>query len=86
MAADADDELEVEFEPEEFAPPLDITLTDGTCWVSDPDLLHHEESAEGVLAVQYRDGQLFYLDGLTRKWVSAEGDSKTKRAGLRTVQ
>lgn len=61
-----------------------IYLQEETCWVADADLLVHDSGAEGVLAVQYKGGQLWYLDGESRKWLNAEADSKPQR-GLRPV-
>ena len=68
------DELEVEYIPTE-----PIVLMDDSCWVADPDALHHEEGGT-VLAVLYRGGGLWYLDGETRQWFSAEKDGAKKAA------
>lgn len=60
-----------------------ITLMEGECWVGDPDYLWPESGVEGVLAIQYRGGELFYLDGATRKWLNVE--SSVKKGSLRPV-
>ena len=66
----------------------ELTLHDGECWIFDPDFLHHDAEFEGVLALQFKDGGLYYLDGMSRKWVNVEGASaKTgKPSGIRSVQ
>lgn len=66
----------------------ELTLGDGECWIFDPDFLHHDAEFEGVLAVQFKDGGLYYLDGMSRKWVNVEGAAaKTgKPSGIRSVQ
>lgn len=69
-----DDEEEVEIEAMD---PL--YLSDDTCWIADPDLLAHDSAAEGVLAVQYRGGELFYLDGESRKWLNVEAQAKSTK-------
>lgn len=49
-----------EVELEESRPFL---LSDGDCMVFDADFLDPAGEAEGVLAVQFRDGALWYLFG-----------------------
>lgn len=56
--------------------PTELTLHDGECWVYDPDLLDPATEYEGVLAVQFRDGALWWLSGETRKWVNVEDAGK----------
>lgn len=55
-------------------PDLDtsVLLNDDCCWVYDPDSLMPDSGVEGVLALIYRGGALFYLDGATRKWANVE--------------
>lgn len=56
-----------------------VFLTDGSCWISDPDLIDPDEEVEGVLAMQYTiEFGLALLvgrktDGVySRKWESPE--------------
>lgn len=58
-------------------PDLDtsVFLHDDACWVYDPDALHPDSGVEGVIALIYRSGTLFYLDGATRKWLSVEAST-----------
>ena len=76
----SDEEEDIEIEG-----PDSIYLGDDTCWVYDPQYLDPDTEFDGVLAVQYRAGELFYLDGKKRKWVNAEKQSRGD-AKLRTVQ
>ena len=82
MTEPEDDEL-----PEiELALPDPVVLMDDCCWIGDPEALHHESGVdEGVLALQFRGGCLFYLDAATRQWVNVD-DKGPKKAKLRTVQ
>jgi len=76
-----DDETEVEF----YAPEP-VYLHEDTCWIGDPDALDPDSGAEGVLAIQYRAGCLWYLDGLTRQWYNVEKDGAKRAKGpLRPV-
>lgn len=79
--------MPVDFQPEDEELAADwessLVLSEDQCWVADPDYLWHESGAEGVLAIQYRAGELFYLDGATRKWVNVEASQK--KTGLRPV-
>lgn len=67
-------------EEEEVSYMQEVHLGDGTCWVADPDLLAHDSGAEGVLALQYMEGALWYLDGATRKWLNVEAQDSSKPA------
>jgi hypothetical protein len=69
----------------EVSLPEPVILSDDTCWISDPDLLHPEAEAEGVLAVLYRAGCLWYFDGATRQWLNVE-DKGPKKARLSPVR
>lgn len=83
MTDEPDDELGeigVELESQE------LHLADGECWVIDPECLDPSTESEGVIAVQYRDGGLYYMTALARKWVNAEAPSKGKRSDLRTIK
>lgn len=60
-----------------------LLIGEGECWVGDPDYLSPDSGVEGVLAIQFTGGQLFYLDGATRKGVNVE--SSPKRTSLRPV-
>lgn len=72
---------------EEFEAESGVYLDDGTCWVRDPDYLAHDSDVQGVIAMQFRDGALWFLDGVSRKWCNAEAqEQKTKPTKLRTVQ
>ena len=51
-------------------------LDEGTCWVADPDYLARDSGVGGVIALQYKDGALWFLDGETRKWLNAEASDK----------
>ena len=73
MTAPEDDELDVD-----LVLPESVYLQDDMCWVGDPDALHHDSEAEGVLAVLYRGGGLWYLDGETRQWFSVDKDGAKK--------
>jgi len=64
----------------EWVPGEAVYLPEGTCWVADPDFLLPDSGVEGVLAMQYRGGDLFYLDGATRRWVNVESDAKPRRS------
>lgn len=63
----------------------EVYLQEETCWIADPDYLHRESGVQGVIAIQYKGGQLWYLDGETRQWASAEAETKAKPRGLRPV-
>lgn len=76
-----DEELEAEYYAAE-----PIVLIEDSCWVSDPDSLAHDSEASGVIAVLYRGGGLWFLDGESRQWLSAEKDGAKKARPLRTVQ
>lgn len=60
-------EPEDEIEEVEFS-PSPLILGDGDCCIPDMDLLDPVNEYEGVLAVQFYDGQLFWLSGRDRKW------------------
>lgn len=64
---------------EEVASEVPLYLHDGECWVSDPEYIAHDSGVQGVIAIQFRDGALWYLDGETRKWLNAESDTKPSR-------
>jgi len=65
----------------------ELTLHDGECWIFDPDFLDPATEYEGVLAVQFRDGALWWLDGLSRKWINVEdGKAAGKKPTIRSVQ
>lgn len=72
-------------EEEEFVPPREVTLHDGECWVADPDYLERASGIQGVIAIQFRDGALWYLDGETRKWLNVECEDSKPRPRLRPV-
>ena len=76
-------------------PPLRaFIVSDGDCMVFDADLLDPENEdgepdANGlrpVLAVQFRDGGLWWLSSRDRKWHSAEAVDPAKRAKLSPVK
>ena len=69
----------------ELTLPDPVTLMDDTAWIPDPDALHPGAQAEGVLALLYRGGCLFYFDGETRQWVNVE-DKGPRKARLSRVQ
>lgn len=69
-----DPDEEIEWESGEA-----VYLAEDTCWIGDPDFLLPESGVEGVLAMQYRSGELWYLDGATRKWLNVEADTKPAR-------
>lgn len=73
-------EIGVELESQE------LHLADGECWVIDPECLDPATESEGVIAVQYRDGGLYYMTGQTHKWVNAEAQARGKRSDLRTIK
>jgi hypothetical protein len=74
---------EPEVEQEEFI-PADFTLGDGECWISTPDALDPDmECGAGVIAVQYRDGGLYYMTAEARKWVNAE--TPAKKSAVRSI-
>jgi len=62
-----------------------IILMEDACWIFDPDALHPQSGAAGVLAVIYRGGQLWVLDGETREWLSADEKPGKKAEKLRPV-
>lgn len=74
-------ETDVEDEYEDLDPS--ILLCDGTCWIADPYYLDEGEEFDGALAVQYKDGTLWWLSGKTRKWIDVTQSNKTV---LRTVK
>lgn len=59
---------------------LSVFLHDDSCWIYDPEALMPDSGVEGVLAVQYRAGGLYYLDGETRKWLNVEADKPHLKA------
>ena len=67
-------------EGEEFGSEAEIYLGDGQCWIADPEYLAHDSGVEGVIAVQFRDGGLWYLDGETRRWLNVEASESGKPA------
>lgn len=67
-------------EEEEVGQACEVYLQDETCWIADPDYLAHDSGVQGVIAIQFRAGQLWYLDGESRKWTSAEVEAKAKPA------
>lgn len=77
------DETDNESEVESVEP---LYLHDGECWIFDPDVLAHDSGVQGVIAVQFRDGALWFLDGETRRWLNAEApDAAKPKAKLRPV-
>lgn len=73
-------------EGEEVESVEPLYLSDGECWISDPEFLAHDAGVQGVIAVQFRDGALWYLDGESRKWLNAEAqDSARPKTKLRPV-
>lgn len=83
--ADVDDNEEGGDLNIEVVPADPVVLMDDAVWVPDPDALHPEAEAEGVLALLYRGGCLWYFDGETRQWVNVE-DKGPKKARLTRVQ
>lgn len=65
-------------EEEDYALAEPVTLAEDICWIADPAALHPEAECSGVLAVIYRGGELFYLDGATRKWSNVESRPSSK--------
>jgi hypothetical protein len=57
---------------EEIVGEACVYLGDGQCWVADPAYLDQDSGVQGVLAVKFWGGALYYLDGQTRKWLSCE--------------
>ena len=83
MADEPDDELgeiAVELESQE------LHLADGECWIIDPECLDPGTESEGVIAVQYREGGLYYMTGRLRKWTNAEAQAKAKRNDVRVIR
>ena len=75
-----------EAEEEEVGGELPLYLHDGECWIADPEYLAHDSGVQGVIAVQFRDGALWYLDGESRKWLNAEAtDAGRPKTKLRPV-
>lgn len=66
---------EEEYEVEAAEP---VYLHDGECWVGDPEFLAHDSGVDGVIAVPFRDGALWYLDGETRKWLNVEAQDTAR--------
>ena len=67
--------MNAETEPEEEI-DLSICLADGDCWIADPDYLDPACEWDGVLAVQFKDGGLWWLSAKTRKWANVEDVAK----------
>jgi hypothetical protein len=63
----------------EWLPGEAVYLPEDTCWVADPEFLLPDSGVEGVLAMQYRGGDLFFLDGASRKWINVEAEDKPTR-------
>ena len=79
-----DEAAETEGEEVEQAEPL--YLTDGECWIADPEFLAQDAGVQGVIAVQFREGGLWYLDGESRKWLNAESPETARpKTKLRPV-
>ena len=78
--------MDVTFTPEgeepeeEVGAEAEIYLADGQCWIADPEYLAHDSGVGGVIAIQFRDGGLWYLDGETRKWLNVEASEQGKPA------
>lgn len=67
----------------EFVDPC-VCLGDGECWVSDPDALDPSaECGAGVIAVQFREGALWYMTAQDHKWVNAEHKATRKLAAIK---
>lgn len=78
---DTEDEIDVD-----VVLPEPIALHEDMVWIADPDALHPDSGVDdGVLAVQYKAGQLWYLDALTRQWLNVEKDGAKKARPLRPV-
>lgn len=77
---------DVDADDGEFVEVNEVYLADGQCWVSDPDALDPASGVPGVIAIQFRDGGLYYMDGETRRWHNAEAAEPGKPARkLKTV-
>ncbi len=75
-----------ESEEGEFVEVNEVYLADGQCWVLEADALLPGSDYSGVIAMQYRDGGLYYMTGEERRWVSAEAPEPGKAARkLKTV-
>lgn len=73
-------EIAVELESQE------LHLADGECWIIDPECLDPDTESEGVIAVQYREGGLYYMTGQAHKWMNAETQTKGKRGDVRAIK
>jgi hypothetical protein len=73
-------------EPEEEELDCSILLADGDCWIADPDLLDPAIEWDGVLAIQFKDGGLWWLSAKTRKWANVEEPAKKPDTGMRRVK
>jgi len=83
MTDETDEEGGIEFQ----ASATDLFLHDGQCWLCDPDYLDPSNEYDGVLAVQYRDGAIYWLSGVDRKWRNVEEEKKPEGPKrLRSVQ
>jgi len=70
----------------ELTLPDPVILMDDTVWVPDPDALHPDAEAEGLLALLYRGGCLWYFDGQTRQWCNVEDKGPKKARPFKSVQ
>ena len=76
-----DPELEDEVgEDEELEPVNEVYLADGQAWVIDPDALMPGSEYGGVIAIQFRDGGLYYMTAEDRRWTNAEAQEPGKPA------
>lgn len=71
-----DPQIEEEDEADE---PRPFLLSDGDCAVFDADLLDPVNECDGVIAVQFKDGALWWLSGRDRKWHNAESEGRSER-------
>lgn len=62
-----------------------IQLAEGECWVYDPEFLALDSGVKDVLAVQFTGGALWYLDGATRKWISAEKPAEPDKGKIMSI-
>lgn len=64
----------------EFVEVNELYLADGQCWVIEADALMPDSEYGGVIAVQFRDGGLYFMTGEDRRWVNAEAPEPGKPA------
>jgi len=76
---DEPEQLDDEMPDVEYVDPC-VQLGDGECWISDPDALDPAaECGAGVIAVQFREGALWYMTAQDHKWVNAEHKASPRK-------